>query len=100
MAQQYSCDICQAEPAAQMLTNTETGDVMMLGLLCLPVFYMQSMMTLIDAGEHTRIPAKCQACRRIHEWVAVTMSPLVPEAPPLDPDPGDLTEAEYQAYTE
>lgn len=71
MAQQYPCDICQQEPAAQMLTNTESGAVMMLGLACLPVFYANSVLALIGSGPHTKIVSKCQACRRVHEIFTV-----------------------------
>jgi len=76
MAQQLPCDICQDEPAAQILTNAESGQVMTLGLNCLPVFYEQSIRTLLDAGEHKGPASKCQACRRVHERITTPVAPI------------------------
>lgn len=76
MAAQLTCDVCQAEPAAQMLTNVESGDVMTLGLNCLPIFYGQSILTLINAGEHKGPASKCQACRRFHERMTTPVAQL------------------------
>lgn len=93
MAQQLPCDICQEEPAAQMLTNVETGDVMTLGRNCLPVFYEQSIRELLTAGEHKGPASKCQACRRVHEKITTPVAPIgdvsretpPPDAPPAEP---------------
>lgn len=76
MAQQLACDICQAEPAIQMLTNVETGDVMMMGAACLPAFYGQSLLMVMDAGEHRGPAGKCQACRRVHERMTTPVAPI------------------------
>lgn len=76
MAQPLTCDICQAEPAVQMLTNVQTGDVMMIGIGCAPVFYGQSLSLVLDAGEHKSIPSKCQTCRRIHEHMTTPAVPI------------------------
>lgn len=96
MAQQLPCDICNAEPAVQMLTNMETGDTMTLGASCLPRFYGDSLAVLIVAGAHTGPPSKCQCCRRIHEYITTPGGPAVPPEQLLagaseqtgnDPDP-------------
>lgn len=76
MAQQLSCDICQEEPAAQMLTNLESGVVMTLGMNCLPQFYGQSILTLLEAGEHKGPANRCQACRRFHERMTTPVTPI------------------------
>jgi len=76
MAQQLSCDICLDEPAAQVLTNAESGEVMTLGRNCLPVFYEQSIRTLLEAGEHKGPASKCQACRRVHERITTPVAPI------------------------
>jgi hypothetical protein len=86
MQQQY-CDICQEEPAAQMLSNMESGTVMTLGLNCLPVFYEQSIRTLLEAGEHKGPASKCQACRRVHEKITTPVAQIGDvsrETPPPD----------------
>ncbi|SRR6266849_3605466 len=82
MAQQITCDICQAEPATQMLTNLQTGDVLAIGAACMPVFYGQSVLSVMDAGEHKSIPSKCQACRRVHERMTTPVTPLGTETSP------------------
>lgn len=84
MAQPMTCDICQGEDAVQILTNLADGTTMTLGTACLAVFYHHSLVIALDAGEHTKIPAKCQCCRRIHEAIAVLMNP---PADPAAPDP-------------
>lgn len=75
MAAQLTCDVCREEPAGQILTNVETGDTMTLGQACLMVFYHQSLLTLLEAGEHTKIPSKCQTCRRVHEHMTLAYNP-------------------------
>ena len=85
MAQQIACDICGSEQAAQMLTNLETGEVLAMGPACMPVFYGQSVLQVMDAGEHKGLPQKCQACRRIHEQMTLIMRPAV--VPPEDIPP-------------
>jgi hypothetical protein len=82
MAQPIECDICREEPAAQMLTNLETGETIAAGAACLPVFYGQSVLTLMDAGEHKGLPQKCQACRRVHERMTLTADPANVRAQP------------------
>lgn len=67
MAQQLTCDICQSEDAVQMLTNVHTGDVLMIGPSCAPLFYSQCLLQVIGSDGHAGVPGKCQACRRIHE---------------------------------
>lgn len=92
MAQALACDICQQEPAAQLLTNVENGQVMALGIGCLPVFYSQSLLTLLGSDGHTKIVSKCQACRRVHEQMTVLpapeddTNPIEPAEPALTPD--------------
>lgn len=81
MAGQLPCDVCNAEPAAQMLTNVDNGTVMTLGLQCLPIFYHQSLLTLLDAGAHDKIPGKCQTCRRVHEQM-ITASVVADDTEP------------------
>jgi hypothetical protein len=61
MAQPLNCDICAAEPGVQMLTNLADGSVMVLGGLCLPVFYGHSVLQVMAAGEHKGPASKCQA---------------------------------------
>ena len=34
-------------------------------------FYGQSVLQVMDAGDHKGLPQKCQACRRIHERMTV-----------------------------
>jgi hypothetical protein len=80
MAQPVYCDICGQEQAVQMLTNLETGETIAMGPGCLPVFYGQSTLAVMDAGEHKGLPQKCQACRRVHERMTLTARP----APPAD----------------
>jgi hypothetical protein len=99
MAQQLACDICGGEEAVQMLTNLATGDVMTLGRACLPAFYGQSVLSVMDAGEHAGPANKCQACRRVHEKMTTPVAPLAdvsretsePDAAP--PPPGDVADA-------
>lgn len=83
--QPIACDICGQENAVQILTNTETGGTMALGANCVPVFYGQSLAMAIGAGEHAGPPTKCQTCRRIHEWMAVTTAPAPPAQPASEP---------------
>jgi hypothetical protein len=83
MAAPLPCDICTAEQAVQMLTNLLDGNTIAIGAGCLPVFYGQSLALALSAGDHEKIPSKCQACRRVHEYFAVIMSP------PADTEPSD-----------
>lgn len=80
MAQQLSCDICHDEPAVQMLTNLQDGTVLVMGAGCLPVFYGQSALMVMGAGEHAGPPTKCQACRRTHERMTTPVAPLGADA--------------------
>lgn len=90
MAAPLICDVCKLEPAGQMLTNVETGDTMTLGPACLTVFYHQSLLSLLEAGEHDKIVSKCQTCRRVHEHMmlayagpADTKTTETPATPPV-----------------
>lgn len=76
MAQTLYCDVCEAEPALQVITNTQDGSVMVLGGLCMGMFYAQAAMTLLDVGEHKGPPTKCQACRRLHEKMTTPATPI------------------------
>jgi len=90
MAQPITCDICQQEQAVQMLTNISTGDVLMMGPACLPVFYGQSVLQVMDAGDHKGPAGKCQACRRVHERMTTPVAPIGDTAPAdRDADPAD-----------
>jgi hypothetical protein len=95
MAQPIACDICSGENAVQMLTNLTTGEVLCMGPACLPVFYGQSVLGVMDAGEHKGLPQKCQACRRVHERMTLAGRPATdmdrPHQGEHDPgaDPGD-----------
>lgn len=79
MAQPISCDICQEENAVQMLSNLVTGEVIAMGPACLPVFYGQSALAVMDAGEHKGLPQKCQACRRVHERMTLAAAAAAPD---------------------
>jgi hypothetical protein len=98
MANQYPCDICHEEPAVQMLTNLGDGTTVMLGAGCLPVFYAQSTLSMLNAGEHKSIPSKCQACRRVHEHMTTPAHPIGRGDEPAEltqdgqPDPAQLTD--------
>lgn len=90
MAQPLSCDICQAENGVQMLTNLQDGSTLVIGAQCLPAFYGHSLLTVMEAGEHKGPPTKCQACRRIHEQMAVLTAAAaepVPDPAGLDDEP-------------
>jgi hypothetical protein len=67
-----------------MLTNVESGAVMMLGLNCLIIFYGQSLLTLLGSDGHSKIPSKCQACRRVHEHMTVVPAPET-DTNPIEP---------------
>jgi len=67
MAQQLPCDICAQEYAVQLLTNTDSGEVMALGPACLPVFYGQSLTQLLGDHTHTGTAARCAACKAAHQ---------------------------------
>lgn len=58
-----------------MLTNLGDGATMTLGPACLTVFYHQSLLELLEAGEHAKIPSKCQCCRRVHEHMTLAYAP-------------------------
>lgn len=89
MANQLPCDICQAEPAVQMLTNLADGTVLTMGAACLPQFYGQSVLLVMGAGEHAGPPTKCQACRRTHERMTTPVAPLTAQetGPPAAAEP-------------
>lgn len=95
MAQQISCDICQQEVAVQMLTNLQDGSVLAMGPACLPTFYGQSVLMVMDAGGHSGPAGKCQACRRVHERMTTPVTPIgINEPGPLpdeDPATADMT---------
>lgn len=88
MAQSISCDICSAEEAIQMLTNLQTGEVLAMGASCMPVFYGQSVLQVMEAGEHKGLPQKCQACRRVHEHMMMLTRPAAVPADPIPPATG------------
>lgn len=88
MAQAIACDICGAEQAIQMLTNLQTGEVLAMGPACMPVFYGQSVLQVMDAGEHKGLPQKCQACRRVHEHMTLLTRPAAVPADPIPPAAG------------
>lgn len=88
MAQSIGCDICGAEEAVQMLTNLSTGEVLAMGASCMPVFYGQSVLQVMDAGEHKGLPQKCQACRRVHEYMTMLTRPAAVPADPIPPAEG------------
>jgi len=71
-----------------MLTNLQTGDVLAMGPACMPVFYGQSVLQVMDAGEHKGLPQKCQACRRIHEHMMMFTRPAAVPADPIPPAAG------------
>lgn len=100
MAQQLACDICQAEPAIQMLTNVETGDVMMMGAACLPAFYGQSLLMVTGAGEHRGPAGKCQACRRVHERMTTPVAPIGANTDEDMPASHDADITDHQAANE
>ena len=79
MAQPITCDVCNGEQAVQLLSNLETGEVLALGPGCLPVFYGQSVLAMMDAGEHKGLPQKCQACRRVHERMTLAVAAAAPD---------------------
>ena len=92
MAQQLTCDICHDETGVQMLTNLATGDVLVMGTACLPTFYGQSVLGVMDAGDHKGPANKCQACRRVHERMTTPVAPIGIEQPADDGEiPGQLT---------
>lgn len=93
MAQPIACDICQEENAVQMLSNLVTGEVIAMGPACLPVFYGQSALAIMDAGEHKGLPQKCQACRRVHERMTLAARPAAPEDAASAPAPDDAPAA-------
>lgn len=88
MAQSIGCDICGSEEAVQMLTNLSTGEVLAMGASCLPVFYGQSVLQVMDAGEHKGLPQKCQACRRVHEYMTMLTRPAAVPQDPIPPAEG------------
>ena len=68
MAAQLICDICGAEPGAQMLSNLADGSTMVLGAGCIPDFYHQSMLALFGGEQHSGPRTKCVPCKAIHEY--------------------------------
>lgn len=71
-----------------MLTNLSTGEVLAMGASCMPVFYGQSVLQVMDAGEHKGLPQKCQACRRVHEYMTMLTRPAAVPADPIPPAEG------------
>ena len=71
-----------------MLTNLQTGEVLAMGPGCMPVFYGQSVLQVMDAGEHKGLPQKCQACRRVHEHMTLLTRPAAVPADPIPPAEG------------
>jgi hypothetical protein len=105
MAQPIACDICSEENAVQMLTNLTTGEVLCMGPACLPVFYGQSVLGVMDAGEHKGLPQKCQACRRVHERMTLAGRPATDMDRPHqgEHDPGaevDAGDGHYRIHPE
>lgn len=98
MAQPINCDICADEPAVQMLTNLATGDVMSLGAACLPLFYGQSALLAIEAGDHAGPAGKCQACRRFHERMTTPVTPMTADTPA--PAPPETSAGDQQLAAE
>ena len=94
MAQAIACDICSAEEAIQMLTNLQSGEVLAMGPACMPVFYGQSVLQVMDAGEHKGLPQKCQACRRVHEHMMMLTSPAAVPADPIPPAAGHAADGD------
>jgi len=97
MAQPIACDICNANEAVQMLTNLTTGDVLAMCPACLPEFYGQSVLTMLEAGEHKGPAGKCQACRRFHERMTTPVTPLDVEPPAPDDPPAPAAETASEA---
>jgi hypothetical protein len=48
MAAPISCDLCGQENAQVMQTNVENGDVIAVGLNCLPIFYLTAAAEMIS----------------------------------------------------
>ena len=71
-----------------MLTNLATGEVLAMGAGCMPVFYGQSVLQVMDAGEHKGLPQKCQACRRVHEYMTMLTRPAAVPQDPIPPAAG------------
>jgi len=84
MAQAIPCDICGEEQAIQLLTSMTDGQTIAMGPACLPVFYGQSLLLVLEAGEHKGPASKCQACRRTHEHLTTPVTKLGTH--PADPD--------------
>lgn len=96
MAQQIACDICEQEVSVQMLTNLVDGNVLAIGAGCLPAFYGNMALTLLEAGEHKGPASRCQACRRVHERMTTPVAPIGAEAPadpPLEEPSTGVNEA-------
>lgn len=100
MAQSYPCDICGQEEAVQTLTNNQTGDVMLLGAACLPVFYGNMTLQLFEAGDHKGPAGKCQACRRVHEHMQTPVAAIdVQSEPATDTASAQTPAADTKAET-
>lgn len=76
MAQPLICDVCGTEPGAQMLTNLGDGSTMILCPACIPEFYAQSVVTLLETGPHEGPRTKCPACRVLHERMTAGVTPM------------------------
>jgi hypothetical protein len=76
MAAPLICDICQAEPGAQMLSNLADGSQMVLGAACIPDFYHQSILALFGGTQHGGPRTKCTACKAIHEHGTGAVVPI------------------------
>lgn len=81
MAQQIPCDICEAEPAAMVLTMVMTGDTQGVGFRCLEEWAFGFGQTLRDQREGANDTTGAESPEPNLAAVAVT-------EPPADADSG------------
>lgn len=67
-----------------MQTTLLDGSSMLIGPVCLPLFFGGAVLGVIGSDGHAGPPTKCQACRRTHERMTTPVAHLAAPGPAPD----------------
>lgn len=70
MAQTQHCDTCGEEPAVITIITNESGDVIMIGASCMPIFYLTASAEILDAMPEENRAAYAEVLQPITEKLA------------------------------
>lgn len=70
MAQSQHCDTCGEEPAVITIITNASGDVIMVGASCMPIFYLTAAAEILDAMPEANRAAYAEVLQPITEKLA------------------------------